>query len=243
MTIAMLPPSLDDAELEIASRCAYHYRSSDLSVDMLSGQPGSFTRAATATFLDSLGATCTAGYGQARFEPRVHLGATHFGLLMGTADTHNFPALWRPRTHASRWVGQQVGAMASAGKALLSISNDGVTGARLVLDSSGSFYRLTHHNGTSGVTVTLAVAPSNGQDLELWWQVYSDGSVQLWQSINGAAATNTVRSSALAFASAWGTGAVLRFGNSGTANAMALWLQRFRTLFGVPDYGQLCRTV
>ncbi len=242
MTIPLAPPDLDPTELALVSRCVYHYRPSDLTVDMLNGQKGTFTRNATATFLDSLGVTCTAGYGQPRFEPRSFLGSTRMGLLLGTSDRLTFAADLRPRALAFWFAFEQIGAIGAAGTGLFSLCNDAATGARLVLDSSGAFYRLTHHNGSSSITVTLAAAPVNGDDVVLWGYLYGDGSVQLFQQIGSANATNTARSSANALGSAWATGARLRFNGVGTGGTGSLWLDRFRMMLALPTYAELSRT-
>jgi hypothetical protein len=83
------------------------------------------------------------------------------------------------------------------------LGNSAGSGARLTIDSSGSFYRLTHNNGSTSVTVTLAAAPNMSDVVELFATLFADGSVQLSQSINGAATTATAQSAANALATAW----------------------------------------
>lgn len=244
MTIPVLPPRYDAADLEIASRCIYHFRGDDHSLIPLTGQLPTFSRAATASIVDSQGNAFTAAQHQAAFEPRDWDNDTvreQMGLLLGTSDRLNYAADWSPKAFAFWHEFIQVGSMPSGGIAHWTITNDAVSGARLVIDSSGSYWRATHHNGSTSQTVTLAVAPASGNRVVLWGQVYADGSIQLWQTINEGAATNTARSSANALASSWGTGARLRIGASGTGNYGSQWLKRLRLVPGLPDLQTLSR--
>lgn len=82
-------------------------------------------------------------------------------------------------------------------------SDTQATAPKLEIYESGGFYRLTHDNGVSQVHSTLAAAPALGDLVELRAVVYSDGSVELFQSINNAAETTGSRSAALTLQSAW----------------------------------------
>lgn len=245
MTIPVLPPEFDAAELEIASRCIFHFRGDDQSLTPLTGQVPTFSRAATATTTDSKGTNFTAAQHMAAWQARDWDRDSiieQMGLLLGTSDRLSYPMDSRPLAFAWWHEFIQVGAMPSAGVALWSITNDAVSGARLVVDSSGTFWRVTHHNGSAAVTVTLAAAPASGDSVIHWGYAYADGSVQMWQTINFAAATNTARSSANAFAAQWGSGtARLRIGASGTGNYGAQYLKRLRLPPGLPDYPTLSR--
>lgn len=99
---------------------------------------------------------------------------------------------------------------------LFYLGNDGASDARLYIDSSGSFYRLTHHNGTSAVTSTLAAAPAAGNLVELIGTYNANGSVQLAQSINEAALTTAAASVAHTPAVAWGATQRVRLNSTGT---------------------------
>jgi hypothetical protein len=244
MTIPALPPLYDVAELEIASRCIFHFRGDDQSLTPLTSQVPTFSRAATATVTDINNVSFTCAQHMPAWEPRDWDNDTvreQMGVLLGTSDRLSYAAAYRPGALAFWHEFIQVGAVPASGIALWSITNDAVSGARLIVDSSGSFWRVVHHNGSTSVNATLAAAPANGDRVVLWGYLYLDGSVQLWQSINGAAATNTARSSANSLASAWGTGAVLRIGASGTGNYSAQWLKRLRLPPGFPDYATLSR--
>lgn len=246
MSAPVIPTTLDLAELELTSDCIFHVRPSDQSLTALTGHVPTFSRAATATITDSNGTSFTAAQHMVGWEPRDWDNdgiCEAMGVRLGTSDRLSYLAEWAPKACAFYHEFIQIGAMPSAGVALWSITNDAVTGARLVLDSSGSFWRLTHHNGSTSDSKTLAVAPSDGQRVVLWGQLYDDGSVQLWQTINGAAATNTTRGSAAALASAWGTDARLRIGASGSGNYASQWLKRLKIVPGIPDFATLYRTL
>ena len=70
---------------------------------------------------------------------------------------------------APREISRRSGTTANAG--LVYLGNDGQTGARLILDSSGTNYRATIHNGTTSQSVSLATAtPTTGQMARLLLQ-------------------------------------------------------------------------
>jgi hypothetical protein len=247
MTIPIRPAPLDSAPLDLLSRCIFHARFGDCALLPLTGQVPTFTRAATASVVDSLGTAFTVGHSVPAFEPRDWLRTgvrTHHGLLLGTSDRLTYPAEFRPRVSSGWLAFMQLAAIPAANVALFSVTTDAATGARLVLDSSGTFWRFTHHNGSAGVTATLSTAPAAGDSVLLYWTLYSDGSVQLWQSINFGVATATARTAAPAsgaLATTWGTGAKIRLGASGTGNYGTLWVQSAKLVRGLPTYAQLAR--
>lgn len=244
MTIPVLPTTYDPAELELASRALVHWRGDDLSVNTVGGQLGTFTRGATATVVDFNATSFTVGNAMPRWEPRDWLASgerTHMGLLMGTSDRLTFAAAWRPRALAFLVEFIEAGTAATLNAALWSVSNDALTGARLAVDSTGTLYRLRHHNGTAEVTATLGAAPTVGQRVTLRGYLYADGSVQLWQSINGAAETATARSAANTLAAAWGTGALTRLNGFGTGNGGSVWVKRLKVVPGLQDATAITR--
>lgn len=247
MTIPIRPAALHNG-LEAASAAILHVAFGDHTLRARSGQVAAFSRAATASVTDSLGTSYTLGHHVPAFDTRDWLrsGArTHVGALIGVSDRLHYPANFRPAVCGFRLALMMTGAMPAANIALWSISIDAGTGARLVLDSSGTFWRLLHHNGSASVTATLAVAPVSGDSVELRGQLYADGSVQLWQSVNFATETATSRTVAPAsgppLASSWGVGARVRFGAMGTGNYGSYWAQEFCLLRGIPTPRQLQR--
>ena len=87
--------------------------------------------------------------------------------------------------------------------AVLTDQNGANPSVAVTCNGSGR-YTVTHHNGTSSVTVSAATSPTFGQAVRLVVLLNADGSVQLGQSIAGAAFTWTAVSAALAFGASWG---------------------------------------
>lgn len=229
------------ASLETLSRCAFHF---DMArVDMIastgafwaeSGHTGSLIRAATGTAVDSLGTTYTAQYTQPRYERRdwLNTGSRQtFGLMMGSADRIPFGVAFRPQAIAG-----YVEFIEVAG-AYISISNPGVTGARLVIDRDGSNrYRVTHHNGTTDLLANVATAATAGQRVRLHWQVASNGAVSIWQSLNESAYITATSGSSLAFASTWGAGdAYVNINSIGSGTIGQMWFRRLKFMMSNPS--------
>ncbi len=250
MTIPALPTPIDDDELALASRCIVHFRASDLSINALSGQLGTYASSATTPAItDAEGMSVTGGILQPRFAPYEWDGDVGRGsmcLYMDTTDRLSWGCEWRPRALAFylRFVEQGARVLA-AGTALMSITADTVTGARLILDTSGTgagHYRITHHNGTTGVTATLAgVQPASGDRVVLRGYLYADGSVQLWQSVNAAAEEFTARTAANALAASWVTGARVRLNSAGTTNIGVAAYRQFKLAPALPEITRLAR--
>jgi hypothetical protein len=71
---------------------------------------------------------------------------------------------------------------------------------------SGGRYIMQHFNSSSSTgSGALPAAPTIGDLVELRGSLYTDGSVQLFQSINGQPEAYTSRSAVLAFAANWST--------------------------------------
>lgn len=88
-------------------------------------------------------------------------------------------------------------------------------GARLVMYCNNAGRYGFDYFTAAGVqrSVVLATGPSIGQTVELLGTLYSDGSVQLEQSIDGGSVTATARSAASALSSAW-SAAMLTIGSA-----------------------------
>jgi hypothetical protein len=96
---------------------------------------------------------------------------------------------------------------------------------QLVLYHS-THYQLLHSVSASAVTSTMAGSPVYGDWVRLLSIVYSDGSVELIQSINGAAVTSGGRSAVKAFGAAW--------------SDTVLWLNSLSAgAIGLADFAQL----
>lgn len=228
-----LPPLLA-SRLTRASRLPFHWRGDRFSLTALSGQAATFSRAATETPADFNGTTRTIVHSAPAWQHEDWDGDSTRdtpALLLGGSNKvyWSLPLLPGAVTVYVEFV--ERGAVAVASAAVAYVGNAGNTGARLWIDSTGTYYRVRHHNGTSEVTATLAAAPTTGQRVALRATLASDGKVQLHQSINGAAESSTSASSALTLATAW-SDTRLYLGTTGDTNAGANAVLRCRVARG-----------
>lgn len=203
------------------------------TLDAITGQVGTLTRANTGTAVDITGVTYTARHSMPRWENRDFLagGARYeLGLRMSTDDL-TWDANWRPETGTLYVEFSEEGTRTTAGAGLVYLGNDGQTGGRLILDSDGTNYRATIHNGTTSQSVSLATAtPTTGQMVRLAVQLADTGVnqiVRLLLSVNGGTVTTTAYSSTVARTATWGTGARLRLNRTGNAGTQgSTWVRQ-----------------
>lgn len=88
---------------------------------------------------------------------------------------------------------------------------------RLTIYVSGGNYRLEHDDGSTVVTSTLATAPSLDDFVELRWVLFSDGAVQLHQTLNSGAEVSAAKSAATTLTGNW-AGSLLWLNSAGTGN-------------------------
>lgn len=203
------------------------------ALDAVTGQVGTLVRAATGTAVDINGTTYTAGHSMPRFENRdFSAGGARYELgLRLAADDLTWEANWLPETGTLYVEFSEEGTRTTANAGLVYVGNDGQTGARLIVDSSGTNYRATIHNGTTSQSVTLATAtPTTGQMARLAVQLEDAGGnqrVRLLLSVGGGAVTTTAYSSTVARAAAWGSGAKLRLNRVGSAGTQgSTWIRQ-----------------
>lgn len=204
------------------------------SLDAVTGQTGTLVRTATGTAVDTSGTTYTAAHSMPRWESRdFQSGGTRYELgVRLAADDLTWEANWRPET--ATWFGEfsEEGTRTTANAGLLYLGNDGQTGARLLVDSTGTDYRVTLHNGTTSQSVSLATAtPTSGQMFRLGVHLEDDGTNQRARLILEVLATGTETLSAwttpIARASSWGTGAKLRLNRIGSAGTQgSTWVRQ-----------------
>lgn len=237
-------PALRDPTPRLLSACLFHVDFARASLLSASGVAGVFARATTlASVSDGAGTTYTAPHSFPAWENRDLDGDTvreACGLRMGTSDFLHWVTPPAPQALSFLLEFVETGARTSANSTLFAICNDAVSGARLYLDTSGSYYRVTYHNGSTSVTATLSSGqPTSGQRVRLRGEWASNGALTIWQSINEAAET-TATSSALALPTAWGTGAKLRLNSRGdTENPAQGWYRRLKLVAGAPDVAVL----
>ena len=241
MTMPMIAPVRDQSELKRVSRCLLHFRASDLSNQAVGGQDAAFARGAVASIADPAGSSFTCGFTQPTWETLPWQGGAYAAFLrMGSLDRFHFACNWRPQALGFYHEFRQSTGMGS-GLTLWTVANDAVTGARLRLYSNGTAYVIEHHNGTTSQVAGLAVGPTTNDSVVLWGYLYADGSVQLWQSVNGNIPTNTSASGANALAGAWGATPRVRLSANGTIAGAPSYHKVFKLVPGLPSLAQLQR--
>lgn len=204
------------------------------SLDALTGQTGTFTRAATGTAVDSTGTTYTAVHSMPRWESRDWNGTgtrDTLGLRMGSDDlawTYN----GLPETGSLLVDFSEAGTIGTAGAGLVYLGNDAVSGARLTLASNGTNYAATIHNGTTSATATASVVtPTSGQSVRAVVQLEDDATnwrVRLWLDVLGTAGEETTAwTSTITRAATWGATTKIRANRVGSAGTQgSTWVRR-----------------
>ncbi len=217
----------------LVSVSRFRWQARRATLDAVTGQTGTLTRAATGTALDITGTTYTAGHSMPRWENRdFAAGGSRYELgLRMAADDLTWDANWLPETGTMLVEFSEEGTRTTANAGLVYLGNDGQTGARLILDSSGTNYRATIHNGTTSQSVTLATAtPTTGQMARLLVQLEDTGGnqrVSLTLRVGSGADTAAGFSATVTRAAAWGTGAKLRLNRVGSAGTQgSTWVRQ-----------------
>lgn len=233
------------------SRLAAHWRGDDFSLVDLAGfttgtyntpgTQGTFSRTGTAGPKDVNGNSRTVRDVQPAWEMVDWDGDAVRetpALLMGSGDKlfHSFASPPKAMTLYIEFV--ENGAVAIASAAICYVGNAGNTGARFWIDSTGTYYRVRHDNGSTAVTATLAAAPTSGQRVALRALLNSNGSVQLHQSINGAAESSTSASGSNTLASDWSYPRIY-LGTTGDTNPGNTLFVRRRIALGIKTAAQM----
>ena len=208
----------------LASESIFRWAARWGTLDAVTGQAATLVRASTATAIDSLGVTYTAGHSAPRWEVRSEL----LGLRLSTDDL-TWGANWTPRTLTAAVSLNEQGTRTTAGAGLLYVGNAGQTGARLVIDASSNQYRATIHNGTTSQSVSLATStPTTGQMATVAVQLEDTGGNQRVRLLLRVAGVDTVTawSSTVTRAAAWGTASAVRLNRVGSAGTQgSTWVR------------------
>ena len=234
-------PGLTGDTLDVVSRWAWAADFGHLDLAAVSGQASHFSRSGPRTALDSLGVSRTLVEGQPAHE-WVDLDSDSVrerpGLLMGSTDRLWYDMLLHPTSMTLYAEFIERGSLA-AGGAVLYVGNDGNTGARILIESTGTQYRVTYTDGTTTRTSTLAgTAPVTGQRVEIRATASVTGAVQIAQRINGGTETQGPLSTGLTFPSAWSDARVY-VGSRGNASASSLLVLRAVIAHGTPTMAEL----
>lgn len=126
----------------------------------------------------------------------------------------NFPPVPQAMMIFLRFV--ERGTIASGnGTGLFYLGNAAGTEPRFLFYNSSGFYRAYHHNGVSAVAATLGTAPVYGDTVDLAGIFQSDGKVDIYQSINGAAVTSAGLSAGLSPLASAFSGQAMQVNNNG----------------------------
>lgn len=229
MATRIAPPARRHSQLQVYSSARFRARFRD-GLTALTGQVGTLSRASTSTALDTSGGTITVGYGRPRWESRAWDGSNQaLGLRLSTDDL-TFPCDWLPESATIAVRFMELGTRTTTNAGLLYVGNDGVSGARLIIDATGSNYRATIHNGTTGQSATLSGSkPASNAGATLLVQLDDNGTTQrvrIGLQVVGDTFSWSSWSSTVTRAAAWGAGAKLRLNRTGSGGTQgSTWLQ------------------
>jgi hypothetical protein len=219
------------------SRFRWQARSVDL--EAVTAQVGTLVRPDKRNTLDSAGNVYTVGHSMPRWEARTWAGDRQALGIRLNADDLTWPCNWVPERASVLIELAEAGTRTTAGAGLLYLGRDDQTGARLIVDSDGTNYRATIHNGTSSASATLATAtPTSGQLARLVVQLDDDGTNQRVRlaltPVATGITTETAWSSTVARAAAWGSGATLRLNRVGSAGTQgSTWIRQVAWMAGL----------
>jgi hypothetical protein len=229
VTSILPPPAVRRLGVPTVRPLALHrWQARRLALRALTGQPGTLTRAGSATFLDSAGATVTAPHSMPRYESRTWLGAPAVGLRLSTDDL-TWPIEWLlgPRTLYVEAI--NLGTAQTNDFGLVYAGRDDATGARWLVRGTGSTLAVDFFNaGGLLSTATLGTAVANGAGVQLVVQLDDDGTnmrTRIGGAVNATPVAFSAYGTARARAAALGTGALLRANRVGAAGAQgSCWL-------------------
>jgi hypothetical protein len=110
------------------------------------------------------------------------------------ADNYSFPFTYAPQEMSVYAKFVEAGTIKTSGSRIADFTIAADTDPRFVLFNVGTLYESFHHNGSAAVSSALGVAPVIGDVVELDARLFGDGSTDVTQSINAAAATSSTQS-------------------------------------------------
>lgn len=105
------------------------------------------------------------------------------------ADSYSLPFTESPKEMTVYVKLVEKGTILTASARVLSISNSSGTAPRLLIYNAGANYAVDYDNSSASVASSAPGTPALGNTVELMARLFGDGSVDITQSINGAAAT------------------------------------------------------
>lgn len=148
------------------------------------------------------------------------------------ADSYSLPFTTPPQEMTMYVKFVELGTLPTVSARIAEITSAADANPRFILFSTGNFYQVFHANASTSVSATLGTAPARGDTVELLARLFGDGSVDITQSINGAAATSAAQSAANALAPTW-AGPLCWLNSGGTAgNYGSTAIQSFKVVAG-----------
>lgn len=217
----------------LTSSALFRWQARRLTLNAITGQIGTLVRASTGTAVDGLGTTWTAGHSMPRHEARDWSGTgvrDTQGLRM-TTDDLSWPVNFLPGA-GTLYVEFAEVATISASATLVYLGNDAQTGARIKVDSAGTYYRAILTDGSASETVTAAVAPTADQCARLAVQVQFSDDLTQWRHrllqdvLRTEGEDVTAWSTYQNVAAAWGATTRVRVNRAGSAGTQgSTWIR------------------
>jgi hypothetical protein len=216
----------------LVSRSRFRWQSWRGSLDALTGQTGTLTRAATGTAVDGIGTTYTAAHSMPRWETR----GGDLGLRLA-ADDLTWPLAFGFESATLLVSFSEAGTRTTTNAGLVYLGNNGISGARLYIDSTGSNYRAVLNNGSASVTATLTGdTPTTGQRCDLLVHIDDDGTnqrIKLTRVILGVD-TATAWTATQARAASFAASSFVRANRMGSAGTQgSTWLREIAWESGI----------
>lgn len=196
-----------------------------LTLDAITGQVGTLTRAATGTSTDANGATITWPHSAVRYETRTVNGTVRTGIRY-SADDHTWARSFDIE-EATVFVDLvQLTAAPASNAGVLYVGRDDATGNRLVIRGTGTTFAVDLIIGGNTSTATFGASVAANDAVRLLVQIDDDGTdmrVNIGGEKNGTPVATSSWGTAIARGTAFGSGAKVRLnrvGSAGTQNTM-----------------------
>lgn len=264
MTVPLIAPIRDRDELAPVSRCLLHYRAGSMTARNIDNTNGIFTRAKKGYARGANGFYTHVGYNEPVFEAKpwplrtstdrsmmLRVGSYEFDSYNLGLDRIAFEVAFPPIAMGfiHEFV-QDDPTFANNDLSTWSIRNDDYTGQYLqVTNPASSGFSIHHYNGSVSVVSTLAsgTLPVAGDCVVHYGYMYSDGSVQLFQSINGGAFVAAARSGACdpTTTAIWGRTSKIPYlwlsseNDEYASYGIACWHRTFKFVAGQPSLAQM----
>lgn len=208
--------------LPVAVTCAANTHRMTLWIDTLSGGGSN----------QYFGAQGEAGAFQTSYVP------TTTAALARGSDSYSLPYSTPPGETSIYLKFIEMGTAQTDQARLFEIGSAAGASPRLYGWAESGVYRINHENGTA-VAANVSAAPAYGDTVEILIRLFGDGSVDITQSLNGAAATVGTQSAALALATAW-SGQFVWVNSSGTLGLNGfIGLQSFKIVAGARSLAEM----